>query len=207
MGIGPELLQQLYDREQKDLTTGIKALTGELALATRLRSLDALLNTELRTYMEGGKDAARERSDNEKSKLSGLIDLAKESGLDTAGLIDRIDELLEPQRQALRTNAPAVELSTCHGAKGREWQIVCIPHCNQGVFPDSRSDIGEHLESERKLFYVSMTRASEHLVVSWADFRPDTGRRQAPSPFVIEAGRLTVTRGHVGVSAKREASP
>ena len=67
-------------------------------------------------------------------------------------------------------------------------RVVFVPFCNEGISPDARSEEGEYLEAERKLFYVSMTRASEHLVVSWADFRPDTGRRQAPSPFVIEAG-------------------
>lgn len=181
---GSELLQQLYDRDQRALAEGIKALTGEMPLSSRIRSLDALLNTELRTFMEGGKDAARERADSEKSRLSGLIDLS--AGMSQAALIDRIDELLEPQRHALRTNAPAVELSTCHGAKGREWQLVCIPHCNQGVFPDSRSDTGVHLEAERKLFYVSMTRASEHLIMTWSKDRAG-GSRGEPSDFLIEA--------------------
>lgn len=181
---GPELLQQLYDREQRDLTEGIKALTGEMPLSSRIRSLDTLLNTELRTFMVGGKDASRERSDSEKSRLSGLVDLA--AGMSQAALIERIDELLEPQRDALRSNAPAVELSTCHGAKGREWQLVCIPHCNQGVFPDSRSDTGIHLEAERKLFYVSMTRASEHLLLTWSKGRTG-GSRGEPSDFLIEA--------------------
>lgn len=183
---GPELLQQLFEREQKELVAGIKALTGEVPLSARIRSLDALLNTELRTFMEGGKDAARDRSDSERSRLSGLIDLARNDGLSSAGLANRIDELLEPQRQAIRSNAPAVELSTCHGAKGREWQLVCIPHCNQGVFPDSRSDTGVHLEAERKLFYVSMTRASEHLIMTWSRDR-NGGSRGEPSDFLIEA--------------------
>lgn len=181
---GPELLQQLFDRDQKALAEGIRALTGEMPLATRIRSLDPLLNTELRTFMEGGKEAARERADNEKSRLAGLADLA--SGMTLATLIEQIDVLLEPQRHALRTNAPVVELSTCHGAKGREWQLVCIPHCNQGIFPDSRSEEAEPLEAERKLFYVSMTRASEHLLMTWSKSR-NGGARGEPSNFLIEA--------------------
>lgn len=181
---GPELQQQLFDRDRQNLVSGIKALTGEMPLSTRIRSLDPLLNTELRTYMDGGKEAARERSDSEKSRLGGLVDLA--SGLSQAALVDRIDALLELQRTALRSDAPTVELSTCHGAKGREWQVVCIPHCNQGVFPDSRSDTGVHLEAERKLFYVSMTRASEHLVMTWSKDR-NGGSRGEPSDFLIEA--------------------
>lgn len=184
---GPELLQQLYDRERTELNEGIKALTGEMSLVARLRALDGFLKTELRTYMDGGKDAARERNDSETSRLSGLIDLAKDERLSKEQLIARIDELLEPQRHVLRTNGPAVELSTCHGAKGREWQVVCIPHCNQGVFPDARSQEDEHLEAERKLFYVSMTRASEHLIMTWSR-ESSRGARGEASTFLIEAG-------------------
>lgn len=182
---GPELVQQLYEREQRDLNNGIKALTGQLGLVARLGMLDALVNTEVRTYMDGGKEQARDRSDKDASKLSGLIDIAQDCRFDARALAEHIDALLEPQREALRANAPAVELSTCHGAKGREWQIVCIPHCNQGVFPDSRSNEGLHLEAERKLFYVSMTRASEHLLMTWAG-KSSNGGTAEPSDFLIE---------------------
>lgn len=51
------------------------------------------------------------------------------------------------------------------------------------MFPDSRSAEGEHLESERKLFYVSMTRASEHLICTWS-----IERRDEPGVFLLEAG-------------------
>ena len=183
---GPELLQQLHDREQTQLVDGIKSLTGEMSIGARLRSLDALLATELRTYMEGGKDAARDRGDSEKSRLSGLIYLAQDERLDVKGLVKRIDTLLEPQRASWRSGAPVVELSTCHGAKGREWELVCIPHCNQGVFPDSRSEKDEHLEAERKLFYVSMTRASKQLVMTWSSKAAGASRGE-PSQFLIEA--------------------
>src|SRR5699024_6283203 len=103
--------------------------------------------------------------------------------------LNEVDRLISLQREALRRNSvPKVTLSTCHGAKGREWQAVFVPFCNENVFPDARSTEGDYLDAERKLFYVSMTRASEHLVLSYAGFRPDTNRVQEPSRFLVEAG-------------------
>ena len=193
---GPELQQQLFDREQKELSEGIKALIGEMGVATRLRSLDSLLNTQVRTFMDGGKAEARDRADKDASRLSGLVDLASEKGLTANALIARVEKMLEKQRPAFLGEIPTVELSTCHGAKGREWQVVCIPYCNSGVFPDSRSSGGTHLEAERKLFYVSMTRASEHLICTWS-----VERRDEPGVFLIEAGlaeaRKTPSAGKV----------
>lgn len=180
---GPELQQQLFDRDQKDLADGIKSLIGEMPLFTRLRGLDTLLNTRVRTYMDGGKAEERDRTDRDASRLSGLVDLAGERGLTATKLISRVEDMLARQRPAYRGEVPTVELATCHGAKGREWEVVCIPHCNSGVFPDSRSNEGTHLEAERKLFYVSMTRASRHLICTWSN-----ERRDEPGQFLIEAG-------------------
>ncbi len=193
---GPELQQHLFERDQKELSEGIKALIGEMGVATRLRSLDPLLNTQVKTYMDGGKAEARDRADRDSSRLSGLVELASEKGLTAKTLIARVEKMLEKQRPAFRGEIPTVELSTCHGAKGREWQLVCIPHCNAGVFPDARSAEGTHLEAERKLFYVSMTRASEHLICTWS-----AERRDEPGVFLIEAGlaeaRKTPSAGKV----------
>ena len=201
---GPELLQQLYDRDQKELADGIKALIGEMSVFTRLRGLDSLLNTQVRTFMDGGKAEARDRNDKDASRLSGLVDLASEKGLTAKTLISRVETMLEKQRPAYRGEIPTVELSTCHGAKGREWQVVCIPHCNSGVFPDARSAEGTHLEAERKLFYVSMTRASEHLICTWS-----AERRDEPGVFLMEAGlaeaRKTPSSGKVTTYAANSA--
>ncbi|MCA9833790.1 MAG: ATP-dependent helicase [Thermomicrobiales bacterium] len=183
---GLELQQQLHDRERVDLTNGLQALIGEMSVADRISKLDPFLNTELRTYMDGGNELKRNRGDRETSRLSSLEDLARFRQESAKAFAAYIDKLLEPHRQHWSRGGAAVELLTCHGAKGREWQIVCIPHCNQGVFPDARSQEAEHLEAERKLFYVSMTRASEHLLMSWSQDRVGGGSGD-PSNFLVEA--------------------
>jgi DNA helicase-2/ATP-dependent DNA helicase PcrA len=55
-------------------------------------------------------------------------------------------------------------LSTIHSAKGQEWKSVFVLNCVDGCIP---SDLGvgstPEIEEERRLLYVAMTRAKDHL--------------------------------------------
>lgn len=88
-------------------------------------------------------------------------------------------------------NDRGVELSTCHGAKGREWKAVILPTCNDGKFPDFRSMVDDQdMEAERRLFYVSMTRASQRLYISYVDGEEGKAKPPEPSRFLYEAKLL-----------------
>ena len=54
-----------------------------------------------------------------------------------------------------------ISLSTIHSAKGKEWDHVYILSVDEGVLPNSKSNI----EEERRLFYVACTRAKKSLKV------------------------------------------
>jgi DNA helicase-2/ATP-dependent DNA helicase PcrA len=57
-----------------------------------------------------------------------------------------------------------VILSTVHSAKGGEWRVVHLIHAADGMFPsDMATGDRESIEEERRLFYVALTRAREHL--------------------------------------------
>jgi DNA helicase II / ATP-dependent DNA helicase PcrA len=57
-----------------------------------------------------------------------------------------------------------VILSTVHSAKGGEWRVVHLIHAADGMFPsDMATGTREEIEEERRLFYVALTRAKEHL--------------------------------------------
>lgn len=59
-------------------------------------------------------------------------------------------------------------ISTAHSAKGREWDAVFLIWAVDGWFPMSRAlGDGEQIEEERRLMYVAMTRARNHLAVSY----------------------------------------
>ncbi len=55
-------------------------------------------------------------------------------------------------------------LSTIHSAKGQEWKSVHVLNVVDGCIPsDMATGTTEELEEERRLLYVAMTRAKEHL--------------------------------------------
>jgi len=59
-------------------------------------------------------------------------------------------------------------LSTIHSAKGLEWHSVFVIHAVEGYFPSSRSvESVESLEEERRLMYVSVTRAKQNLFITF----------------------------------------
>jgi DNA helicase-2/ATP-dependent DNA helicase PcrA len=57
-------------------------------------------------------------------------------------------------------------LSTIHSAKGQEWKSVTILSCVDGCIPsDMATGRAESIEEERRLLYVAMTRAKDHLAI------------------------------------------
>lgn len=70
-----------------------------------------------------------------------------------------------------------VTLMTIHSAKGLEFRHVMVVGMEEDLFP-SQMMLGsrEDLEEERRLFYVAITRAQEHLTLSYALQRYRFGR-------------------------------
>ncbi|HHO46943.1 MAG TPA: DNA helicase II [Desulfobacteraceae bacterium] len=97
--------------------------------------------------------------------------------------------------------AEAVTLMTLHASKGLEFKIVFIAGVEEGLLPllPKTSFTGaeemEHVEEERRLFYVGMTRAKEILYLSRAEKRSLRGGvvRQEPSRFIAEIPAPLIT--------------
>lgn len=66
------------------------------------------------------------------------------------------------------TEDDALILSTVHSAKGKEWDAVFLIWAADGWFPSGRA-LGDDddLEEERRLMYVALTRAKNHLAVTY----------------------------------------
>ena len=98
-------------------------------------------------------------------------------------------EIMQENQQGLGSGDNRVVLSTVHSAKGLEWNVVFIIHLAEGRFPSSQSVFQEQLEEERRLFYVSVTRAKKRLYLTYP--RQAAGPDRRPtfcriSPFVEE---------------------
>jgi DNA helicase II / ATP-dependent DNA helicase PcrA len=82
-----------------------------------------------------------------------------------------------------------VTLMTLHTAKGLEFPVVFIAGFEDGIFPhfSAREDY-EEMEEERRLCYVGITRAKEHLYLTCAKQRLMFGRTMVNqiSPFLEE---------------------
>lgn len=127
----------------------------------------------------------------EESMAGGLVDDAE---WDDMGGLDKLGHFLETvslvaETDELEADAGFVTLMTIHNAKGLEYPAVFIVGLEDGVFPHSRS-MGDpkELEEERRLCYVGVTRAEEHLFLTSATRRLIFGgtNYNPPSRFLAE---------------------
>ncbi len=76
----------------------------------------------------------------------------------------------------------AVALATVHAVKGLEFKCVFVCGLEEGIFPISRSLNDDTEPEERRLMYVSITRAEKHLYLTKAASRYLHGERKISSP-------------------------
>lgn len=101
--------------------------------------------------------------------------------LEEITLMTDLDDVDESQNSAT--------LMTLHSAKGLEFPVVFISGLEEGIFPHSRSLFEpQELEEERRLMYVGLTRARDHLYLLHAQQRMLFGefKQNAPSQFLLD---------------------
>ncbi|WP_077041063.1 ATP-dependent DNA helicase UvrD2 [Rhodococcus sp. MTM3W5.2] len=107
--------------------------------------------------------------------------LVHEPELDLDGLLKDLAARAEARHPP---TVQGVTLASLHAAKGLEWDAVFLVGLADGTLPiahalgDSKSPDDEAaVEEERRLLYVGVTRAREHLQLSWALARNAGGRK------------------------------
>jgi DNA helicase-2/ATP-dependent DNA helicase PcrA len=143
--------------------------------------------------------------------LAELVDeeVARRPQLDLPGL------LAELRMRADARHPPVVQgvtLASLHAAKGLEWDAVFLVGVTDGTLPISHALVhgpdSEAVEEERRLLYVGITRAREHLAISWALSRTPGGRQmRRPSRFLSGIVTPSQSDGSPNRRRPRRAAP
>jgi len=98
------------------------------------------------------------------------------------------EDVLGQNEEVLEYNVEKVSLMSLHAAKGLEFPIVFIIGCEDNLLPLNLIDMKGSSQEERRLFYVGMTRAKEHLYLTHAKRRQLFGQMllQEPSPYLAD---------------------
>jgi ATP-dependent DNA helicase UvrD/PcrA len=121
-------------------------------------------------------DKLGDREQTRQADLARLVRLAEQFGGEVDGYLELLHERFG------ESAGLGVHLLTLHRAKGLEWEAVFLPRVEEGELPIRRGDV----EEERRLFYVGLTRAKRHLLVTWegkpSRFLDELGVRAAAPP-------------------------
>ena len=208
------------------------ALSGFLALVEQLAEQDrdeALFEKVTRVVEKSGllawyekdKDKGEEKAEN----LKELVNAAKL--FDAASLPDTEDNASELDLFLSHASLEAgdlqgddsddcVQLMTLHSAKGLEFKRVFLVGMEDGLFPSQQSlDDLARLEEERRLCYVGITRAMQHLYLTYSESRRLYGRESYPKPSrflreipmeLVQEVRLRNTVSHPAIMANNKAN-
>lgn len=151
-----------------------------LKYARRVIGYDEFLE-EYAAYRRGSAQTLLEIADEAMEMAKGAADAAT-----FREMLEEMGRQMKERTQKNNRERDGVVLTTMHGAKGLEFREVFLPTLVEGVVPHEKGVSAGELEEERRLFYVAMTRAKEHLCLSAV--RERYGKETEPSCFLAEMG-------------------
>jgi DNA helicase-2/ATP-dependent DNA helicase PcrA len=192
----------------------LSELTGKYHNETIVQLMHAIINdTGMLTFILRQKDRTEQLL-----YLTTFFNWVKEEGfkntdLNGETLLAMIDKMKENGLYlpviTMHAFNEGVNLTTAHGAKGLEWDHVFILGANRNEWEGARTPVTSYsmpstltkegtenkVESNRRLFYVAMTRAKVFCSISYAA-KTNVGKDLERSQFVDETG-LEIQEGHI----------
>jgi DNA helicase II / ATP-dependent DNA helicase PcrA len=149
------------------------------------------------TLKTDGSIEALGKIENITSLLDGIKEFVEDDEIEGNEEIDR-DKSLSTFLQTIslmtdsdedKENQDTVTLMSVHAAKGLEFKSVFVVGLEENLFPSYMAlSESNQVDEERRLFYVAITRAEEHLTLTYANSRYQYGdmRYNDPSRFLEE---------------------
>lgn len=98
-----------------------------------------------------------------------ILDITKEYHINYSDIRDLCNDLGLNGKEEHNDDESKIELSTVHGFKGLQKEIVIIPWCQQFEPEGTKNYL---IEDERRLFYVAITRPESMLYMSYTGNKP-----------------------------------
>lgn len=155
----------------------LRGQTAEMSTESKIQFLNA--HTGIHKVIESNSHS--------QEMLSEVIALAREYDGDVDGFLSAA--ALRTDTDIYKERAEKVTLMTMHAAKGLEFPVVFISGCEEGYIPFQKTEAApSDVDEERRLFYVAMTRAQRHLMLTYAAKRTIHGKSKARTiaPFVAD---------------------
>ena len=212
-------------RGRRRLAGLLDRLQGWRTGPPRVTTLLDTVAAEIQRHRPGARtQSADGEADRRAEDVATLLALAQRWEAETGGsLPEFLDTVVLTEEDAPTETATEMLGLTLHAAKGLEFDTVVIVGAEEGLMPHYRHTAAETLAEERRLCYVGMTRAREHLIFSvarmrrlWGDvaFRPalevpprggpDRGPRDAAWSRRSRGSRSVMSASNI---ARRSARP
>ena len=179
-----------YYEDKPWMIERLDRLRGDLRLMAAM-SPYAMIN-----YLRKGvgyDEYLSEYADNHSIEFKELMDIAAElmessrdckTYADWQTYIETYTNNLRESYSSQKRSDDAVVLTTMHGSKGLEYDMVFIIDANEGITPHKKAVFDSEIEEERRMFYVAMTRARKQLNIFYAKERYN--KQMEVSRFVRE---------------------
>lgn len=196
---GKPILQELLRFPQlptfvRDSVTGLISLLPRLLTDPAQRGLDCIWQElRYRDYVE------RQQLDGNRFEILRLL-AAQEPSLD--GLTDRLAYLRDLVTRPPAAPDAGVLLSTVHSSKGLEYDTIYLLDVLDGILPaaDPKEPEDQKLyQEERRIFYVAMTRAKDHLFLFSCLDRESSFIRELQKDLPVETSEADDVFGSVEI--------
>ena len=168
----------VYKRQDKNyVVERLEKLQYDIKMLSRMNPFSAISYIR---HVVGYEDYLRDYAIYRKIKVDELLEVLDElqesakSCKDFEAWFKSMEDYREEMRRQLRDQSikkEGVSLMTFHGAKGLEFDVVFILDANEGIIPYQKAQLDTDIEEERRMFYVAMTRAKDHLHISFVKNR------------------------------------